>query len=138
MEVDPEMRWWHSRLHSAGHVLDAALERLNIFIPTNRTYLYEDGPFIEYIGKIEEDKVELARRIEGACREIINEDHPVFIEFSDESDDRKCHRTMRIGNLISIPCGGTHVNHLKEIGNMYIRKVDMKKGKIKICYVVDK
>ena len=138
MAVDEALRRWHSRLHSAGHVVDAALARLAITLVPTKGYHYEDGAYVEYEGTIEGEKSEIAKRIETACKEIIHEDHQVFIDFSDDSDDRKCQRSMRIGNIVSIPCGGTHVSTLKEIGNMTIRKVDIKKGKTRVCYAVEK
>jgi len=35
-----------------------------------------------------------------------------------------------------IPCGGTHINNLKEIGNMTITKVKLKKGILRVSYLV--
>jgi alanyl-tRNA synthetase len=138
MVVDEALRRWHSRLHSAGHVVDAALARLAITLTPTKGYHYEDGAYVEYDGTIEGDKADITKRIENSCKEIIAENHQVFIDFSDESDDRKCLRSMRIGNIVAIPCGGTHVAKLKEIGNMTIRKVEIKKGKTRVCYAVEK
>jgi Ser-tRNA(Ala) deacylase AlaX len=145
LQVDEELRFWHCRLHTAGHIVDAALARLGDDIagklrPT-KGYHYEDGPYVEYEGVLEGiDKVKFARQVEDECNALISEDHTVYIDFAnDDVDDTKCERCMRIGDdILSIPCGGTHVNHLKEVGVMNIRKVEMKKGKTKICYAVKK
>ena len=138
MTVDPVLRHWHCRLHSAGHVVDAALARMAISLVPSKGYHYEDGPYVEYDGVIEGDKKDFAMRLQTVCQTLILEDHPVFIDFSDEPDDRKCQRAMRIATLVSIPCGGTHVASLAAIGTRTIRKVEAKKGKTRICYAVDK
>ena len=141
MVVDEGLRLWHCRLHSAGHVVDGALAVLGIkSLNPGKAYHFEDGPYVEYDGIVEGmTKEELAKAVEAACKELIKKDLPVFIDFATaDEEDTKCMRSMRIDDLISIPCGGTHVSRLGEIRDMGIRKVEVKKGKTRICYSIDK
>ena len=141
MVVDEKLRLWHCRLHSAGHVVDGALAVLGInCLKPGKAYHFEDGPYVEYDGIVENmTRDELAKSVEKACKELIEKDLPVFIDFAtQDEEDTKCLRSMRIADLISIPCGGTHVSRLGEIRDMGIRKVEVKKGKTRICYSVDK
>ena len=43
-------------------------------------------------------------------------------------------RVCHIKGQAPVPCGGTHVNNLGEIGPVDIIKCKSKKGKTKICY----
>jgi len=141
MFVDEDLRMWHCRLHSAGHVVDAALSVLAITsLKPSKAYHFEDGPYVEYDGVVEDiSKEDLAKKIEAACKDLINQDLPVHIDFaSADENDTKCMRSMRIADLISIPCGGTHVNRLGDIRDMGIRKIEVKKGKTRVCYSVQR
>lgn len=140
LSVDEELRKRNCRLHSAGHVVDAALAKLNITCLTPaKAYHFEDGPYVEYDGVVTDmTKDELAKAIEKVSIELISDDLKVFIDFaSSDPDDQKCQRSMRIDGFPSIPCGGTHVSKLSEIGSMSIRRVEVKKGKTRVCYAVE-
>ena len=140
LEVDSLLRQWHCRLHSAGHVIDGALANLKISLKPGKAYHFEDGPYVEYDGIVDGlSKEELMRNIEDACNDLIVQNLPVHIDFANEDiNDQTCLRSMRIADLISIPCGGTHVSFLGEIGEMKIRKIDVKKGKTRVCYSITK
>jgi len=45
-------------------------------------------------------------------------------------------RVVMYGDF-SVPCGGTHVANLKDIGRLTIRKVSHKKGLIRVAYEVN-
>ena len=136
--VDHSVRLWHSRLHSAGHVIDAALEVLKVALKPDKAYHYPDGPHICYLGEIGCPKDEFVRVVQEQCDRLIDADMKVFIDFAnDDADDCTCERRMRIAGVISIPCGGTHVDSLKEIGKLVIRKIVLKSGRVRICYALE-
>jgi Ser-tRNA(Ala) deacylase AlaX len=41
------------------------------------------------------------------------------------------------GNF-GIPCGGTHVSNISDIGHMVIRKIKTEKGNIRVAYDIEK
>lgn len=45
-------------------------------------------------------------------------------------------RSITMGNFRTTPCGGTHVTCLGEIGEVTIRKLEAKKGCLKVGYNV--
>lgn len=44
------MRRKHAKLHSAGHLLDLAVQNLGFGWETAKGYHFEDGPYVEYKG----------------------------------------------------------------------------------------
>jgi alanyl-tRNA synthetase len=149
-EVDPIRRGLHSRLHSAGHVIDMVLKRLEINWVPGKGYHFPQGPYVEYIGELGEvDREELKLKIENVCNDIISEDVKTKLEFISpvQAEDRgfevpgnivesgKPIRIVFYGDF-GILCGGTHVSHLSEIGEMTIRKIKPEGKNIRVGYDV--
>ena len=148
--VDPDRRRLNSRLHSAGHVVDAAVDRLEYNWTPGKGYHFPDGPYVEYIGSISENETEreeIRQKIETTCNQIIQESIEPKIQFMkkekmssvcrfvpEHMPDDKPGRVILYGNF-GAPCGGTHVSNLKEIGNISIPKIKTKKGNIRISYI---
>lgn len=139
LSVDPAIRLLHSRIHSAGHVIDAAVKILNLDYKAHNAYHYPGGAsvtFSGWIGAGKKEEIKLA--IQQECDKLVEQDLPVFIEFAnDDPEDQECNRTMRIGDIITIPCGGTHVDSLKEVGKITIRKIEAKNGTVRVGYAVN-
>lgn len=147
--IDSERRHVHSRIHSAGHVVDLAVKRLGLKWVPGKGYHFPNGPYIEYRGSlkgldIEKFKIEL----ESACNKIIGEDITTKVLFVQKEEMKKvCDfvpdfipqdkpgRVVMFGNF-GIPCGGTHVSNLKEIEKMTIRKIKQEGENIRVGYGV--
>ena len=56
MTVDEQARRLHARLHSAGHLLDTAVQRLGLQLTPGKGYHFPDSPFVEYEGTIPADQ----------------------------------------------------------------------------------
>lgn len=134
-EVDANKRKIHTRLHSAGHLLDIAIKELNLTWKPGKGYHFPQGPYVEYSGNIRNDELQtVIQSIETKCKEIILRNIETRIEFSEtKTQDGKSLRTVYYGD-IGIPCGGTHVANLTEIGELKIRKIKQDKGTIKVSY----
>jgi Ser-tRNA(Ala) deacylase AlaX len=136
--VDENLRLLHNRLHSGGHIIDAAVLLAGYtHLVAAKAYHVPDGPYVEYTGEISVPKEDFIKTIQEHCDRLIADDLKVYIDYAnDDYEDTSCERKMRIADIISIPCGGTHVDSLAEIGKMTIRKVESKKGKTKVAYQV--
>lgn len=149
--VDKERRILHSRIHSGGHILDMAVLALNLPWVPGKGYHFPEGPYIEYAGTLGDvDKEKLKADIEAAANKCINENRAVTIRFMPkEKMHEVCHhvpdylpegkpaRVVMYGDF-GVPCGGTHVNNLGEVGTLAIRKMKQDGDKIKIGYDVNR
>ena len=147
--VDADRRRLHCRLHSAGHVVDMAVLALNLNWVPGKGYHFPNGPYVEYAGSLEGlDKEKLKADIETWCNKFIAEARPTKLIFMPkEKMHEVCHhvpdylpegkpaRVVMYGDF-GVPCGGTHVNNLTEIGAMTIRKLKMEKEAIRVAYDV--
>lgn len=148
--VDKERRFLHSRIHSAGHVLDMGLRKLDLQLTSGRGYHFPEGPYNQYFIDKEIDKEKLLVDLERACNECIQENHIVKLFVVEKKDLAKyCHmvpenipdykktRVVMFGDSFGLPCGGTHVSTLSEIGPMKIKKIKIENNNsIKISYLV--
>jgi Ser-tRNA(Ala) deacylase AlaX len=135
--IDEQKRRLYAKIHSAGHVLDIALETIGLNLKSNKGYHFPEGPYVEYIGEIVETE-EVILNIEEACNVIITKGGRVSYEISpDKHTNGKPNRIMSIEGYSDCPCGGTHVQNLKEIGHIKIRKIKNKKGLVRVSYEVD-
>lgn len=148
--IDAERRKLHSRLHSAGHIVDMAVAQLGFSWKPGKGYHFPAGPYVEYEGSLESiDKEALARDIEKVCNDIVTRGITTHIVFADREKMRqlcrfvpenlpldKPSRVVMYGDF-GVPCGGTHVAHLADIGHITIRKVKLEKGMIRVSYQID-
>ncbi|PIS04610.1 MAG: hypothetical protein COT81_05595 [Candidatus Buchananbacteria bacterium CG10_big_fil_rev_8_21_14_0_10_42_9] len=149
-KVNAARRQLHSRLHSAGHIVDMALNGLGINWMPVKGYHFPEGPYVEYQGDISEfDKEKQKKKIETTCNDIIRKGAQTKLVFMDKSEmSTVCHhvpdyipidkpsRVVMYGDF-GVPCGGTHVVNLKDIGRITIRKIKASKGNIRVAYDVE-
>ncbi|MDX1582252.1 MAG: alanine--tRNA ligase-related protein [Thermoanaerobaculia bacterium] len=149
LEVDPERREFNTRLHSAGHVVDMAIDRLGLGWKPDKGYHFPQGPYVEYEGSLDEEKSAVIERIESAVKEIVSEDHETETRFVDPEDlEELCHfvpdyipkgkpaRVVMYGDF-GVACGGTHVPNLGRIGTLTIRKIKAKGDTVRVSYAID-
>ena len=151
LEIDADRRQLHMRLHSAGHVLDMAVSKLGMDWVPGKGYHFPDGPYVEYSGVLSEDidREKLRSDIETVANGFIAEGaltsirfmpkeemHTVCRHVPDYLPEGKPARVVLYGTF-GVPCGGTHVANLADIGNLSIRKVGVKNGMIKVSYNID-
>lgn len=147
--VDAARRALHSRIHSAGHLIDMAVNRLTFEWVPGKGFHFPEGPYIEYSAETSALTSEtLQPLIEAEIKKILSEQHPVsFVFMSKDQLASVCHnvpdylpenkptRVVMFGDF-AIPCGGTHVCDLQEINALVLRKIkiDHKKNSIKVSY----
>ncbi len=149
-EVDGERRMLHSRIHSAGHVIDMAVHHLGVGWIPGKGYHFPDGPYVEYQGTLDGDKESMRSRIEEECNALVESDAETRVLLvSSEELEKLCRfvpanipsdkpqRVVLYGEF-GVPCGGTHVSRLSEVGVVKVRKIKAGSGgTIRVSYAVE-
>ena len=146
LEVDEKRRLLNARLHSAGHLLDVAVDNVGIqgLTPT-KGYHFTEGPYVEYEG-ILENAAEWIPKLENEVNKLIDANLKIEKESLtyDQAKSRgifapagKSVQVINFEGAKGCGCGGTHIKSTKEIGRISIRKIKSKKGITKISYSLE-
>lgn len=149
--VDHERRMVNTRLHSAGHVLDMAVDKLGLDWVAGKGQHYPHLSAVEYSGTWQLEQAEDVRiAIEKQANEFVaqaldnslvfmsvEEMHKVVKHVPDNIPKNKPGRVVMYGDDFGIPCGGTHVKNLREVGTIKIPKLKEKKGVIRVSYAIE-
>lgn len=143
MSVDKELRSLNTRCHSAGHLLSHVFESLNPQTKAVKGHHFPGECYIEFIKGIDisPDLIKLNE----AIAENIRNDLKSETRFVDSSQiksldlpysvpEDKALRVHEITTFKPIPCGGTHVRSLLELGSVNVSKIKVKGGTIKVSY----
>ncbi len=152
LHVDLDRRALHSKIHTAGHLVDIALfHKLDRYMKPTKGYHFPQGPYLEYEGTIEpEEREAIRQKIEEEIAKLIAQNLSVDLKIVERAElETMCRnipeylpkdkptRVMIVQGYEAIPCGGTHVSALQEIGRVRIPKVKCKSGKTRISYIVE-
>lgn len=151
VQVDGERRQLHKRLHAGAHVLDMVVAEMNLPWVPGKGYHFPGGPYVEYAGSLDGiDVQQLKEKMEKRIHEIIASDASTRTVFVNKEEmtklcrfvpehlpEGKPTRVVLYGDF-GVPCGGTHVAHLSEIGKENIRKIKVEKGIVKIGYDISR
>jgi Ser-tRNA(Ala) deacylase AlaX len=158
-QIDGEFRSIHAKIHSAGHLLDMAMNRCNrTDLKPGKGYHFVEGPYVEYIGKVDAaDQAQLMVDLNTQCAAIIEEaktsQEQVFRKICtyDEAGQElekaggvpnyiNQGQVLRVLKLtpedLGCPCGGTHVHSVPEIGRIEIHRIKKKKQNTQVSYKV--
>lgn len=154
--IDVEKRLLYSRLHTAGHVLGAAvrhlLEKQVPGFDELKASHFPDSAACEFAGLIEGKwKDPIQKKVD----EYVAAAMPVEIDWWDEDDFRKHGlerlipdreavgaapgEKFRVVNIVGAevyPCGGTHVDTTDLCGETKVKKISRSKGQSRVSYTV--
>ena len=147
--INKELRLLHSRLHSAGHLIDFAMRKLGFtWLPT-KGYHFTEGPYVEYAGALGAIDIEkLQKDIGVICNDTIKKDAETFSSLVTLDELKKLcesvpeylpqNKPIRVVAFegFYVPCGGTHVARLSEIGSLFVRKIKAKGDLVRISYAL--
>ena len=141
--VDDAKRDFHSRLHTAGHVLGVAMDVLMPQMEVVKSNHMPGEASLEFSGLLYNDHKPL---IQAKVDELVGQDLPVQISWLEAGTDVGDRanvgdgpvRIASIGGLDQTPCGGTHVARTGLIGPITIRKISRKNGVSRVSYDVSK
>ena len=149
--VDKDRRSTNTRLHSAGHVIDMAIDSLGLDWIATKGQHYPHLSAVEYSGTWESNTSdELRLAIERRTNELIGKGtenrlafmsaekmHTVCRHVPANIPRNKPGRVIIYGDNFGIPCGGTHVRNLSQVGTVSVPKLKQKKGVIRVNYEVE-
>jgi Ser-tRNA(Ala) deacylase AlaX len=151
VEVDGVKRLLNARLHSAGHLLDIAMDMLGYQLKPGKGYHFPSGAYVEYIGNLtNEEKDAAIPRINEICAQLINNTAEEVSVGLYEYDEAQKHievpaympegKPMRIVKLTQgdkgCPCGGTHVKHVRDIAGLEVYRIQKKGKNTRVSYKV--
>jgi Ser-tRNA(Ala) deacylase AlaX len=153
LRVDSPTRDYHSRLHTAGHLIGLAVRSLEGLIGPVTELKANHAPgaaCVEFGGSIAGEHKDA---IQAKVAEFVAADLPVTVRWWDaeevkercrsgldgvvelpEGEDR--FRVVEVEGLGAYPCGGTHLPSTRDVGTVVIRKISRAKGKSKVSYDV--
>ena len=143
--VDQKRRLINARYHTAGHLLSNIVEILNPKLKAIKGHSFPFEAYVEFQGNEAIDVETLQNRINEA---IARDDKTTIFEIDPKAfekqfyklpysvPDNKNFRVMQIGDMPPVPCGGTHLSSIGEIGLMRINKIKNKNGILRISYEV--
>lgn len=139
--VDGAKRDYHSRLHTAGHIIGVAMQILMPHMKTVKANHMPGEACLEFDGLLYNEHKPL---IQAKVDELVRQDLPVLISWLDAGTDvgERANpgdgpvRIVSIGGLDQDPCGGTHVPRTGLVGPVVIRKISRKNGISRVAYEV--
>ncbi|KAE8375570.1 Threonyl/alanyl tRNA synthetase [Aspergillus bertholletiae] len=149
--IDGAKRDYHSRLHTAGHIIGLAMRLLAPVLGERKKVKANHAPgqaCMEFEGLLYSEHKSI---IEDKVNELVTMKLPVTTEWWDEDRIQNADLNMveglqlggngqariaLIGDLDANPCGGTHVEHTGLTGLISIRKISRQKGVSKLSYEV--
>ncbi len=148
--VDVERRQANTRLHSAGHLIDMAMTTVEPEWVAGKGAHYPHMSFVEYqvpagavadepmaqILQIKLDQL-LASSYQNRLLFVSKDDMAAYCRHvPDNIPTNKPSRIVLYADDFGIPCGGTHVRQVADIGQVTITKLKIKKGVAKVSYAV--
>lgn len=129
--IDTEWRKLNSTYHTAGHLIASLIDSKKIGLTAVSGHQWPGEARVEF--SIEEGAVcpltpeKLTEELLNICKSKLS----VNI-----NGDPFKNREIQIGDFPGIPCGGTHLQTLQQIGEIRVNSIKAKSGKVRISYEV--
>ena len=143
--LDWERRYKHMRMHTCMHLLGSLIP-----VPVTGGSVGAEKSRLDFdLGEHQINKDDLTARLAelvagahpiefGTITEIELDERPELVRTMSVQPPRGAGdiRTVRISNVDYQPCGGTHVNNTKEIGNVRVSKIENKGKRNRRVHIV--
>lgn len=129
-QVDEAGRRYHSRLHSAGHLLGHVMHLFGWQAVKAQHWPHDAR--VQFIALDTAQQLD-AQILEQHCLQYIQANLPANLQQHADG-----FREIGFGEFSAFPCGGTHVAALGDIGFIEIQSYQIKKGKLSVSYSVAK
>ena len=132
MRVDADSRLLHARLHSAGHLLALAGERIEPGLRGIAGHHWPGEARVEFEG-IATNPEDFERALGSMLKEMHTTNLPIRASLDGEG-----RRSITIDRAAPVPCGGTHVAETAAIGRIDIRKIKIIAGRVRVSYDIER
>jgi len=141
MKIDLEKRVFNMRNHSAGHLVDIAMEKCGYTsLEASKGFHFPEGSYVEYHGELPEEIEQMKEKINITLQELSQKNIPIWVNYkwlwTLETPAGKTPRYVEFEWYKWCGCGGTHVKNSSEIGKVSIRKMKWKKGVLRVSYEI--
>lgn len=149
LKVNQQNRMTNAKSHTAGHLIQCAIEEIDPGLKAVKGFHFPVGSHVEFEGNTTLENHERNEKANQKILEMIAENVQTNTTMMTKEEiikacpdlpyalpEGKPLRVMSIGNYSPIPCGGTHIKSLSELGKVEITKTKNKKDRIKISYTV--
>lgn len=143
--INKEKRIQHTNIHSAGHLIDCAIEDIGLtHLKATKGYHFPQGTYVEYEGSIE-DTAQVKEQLEEALSSLREQNIPLTIRYISSQEAKHKGILLKQGaeaRMVAFQgyeecgCAGTHVKTTAQLPEITIRKITSKKGRTKISYLV--
>lgn len=148
--VNAERRALNTRLHSGGHTIDMAIRGLGWRWSPGKGAHYPHMAFVEYSGEFDADKkAQYIKELQVQIDKLIIKGTKNRIEFMTPEEMvaqgaivpenlplGKPSRAVIYDDFV-VPCGGTHVANITEVGKLRVTNIKRKDGNIRVSYAID-
>jgi Ser-tRNA(Ala) deacylase AlaX len=149
-KVEEDRRLINTRIHSGGHLLDLAIRQLGWGWKPGKGAHYPHMAFVEYAGEYDgEQKQKYIDELQTKMDELIAKGSTNTIRFMtpeemtasgaivpDNLPKGKPTRAVFYDDF-AVPCGGTHVKDIKDIGKVIVTNIKKKDGNVRVSYKVE-
>lgn len=145
--IDISRRMLNAKAHTAGHLIQCVVEKLNNQLKAVKGYHFPDGSYVEFIGDSDIDPESQLGLINSNLIKMIADATPNKISMVSREEllrlcpdlpyeipENKPTRVMAIGNYSPVPCGGTHLASMGEFNSVTVTKIKKKKDRTKVSY----
>ncbi len=150
IEVNKARRILNTCYHTAGHLVAAVVEKLSPTMQAIKGHQFPGEAYVEFLQVPNTDSSSFLMQLQKELSKIIINGADVKTLNLDPITAKKIManllydlpmnkelRICKIEGFDPVPCGGTHITNLKQIGNLLITKCKSKKGRTKIFYELD-
>lgn len=127
-KVDLNTRHYHSRLHSAGHLIAHVMHLFGW--QAIKAQHWPDDARVQFIPLDTVQQLD-GETLQQQCSNYIQDNLPAHLQQHPDG-----FREISFGEFPAFPCGGTHVAALADIGSIDIQSYQFKKGKLSVSYSV--
>ncbi len=152
MSVDAPTRELNRKLHSAGHLIDVAVQQLQLPLVPGKGYHFPAGPYVEYSGEIAPENREQAQlQIQEKINDLLKTGFETQVQYVDRSKlmeicglppnfvpgDKPTVRLVTLVPGVICPCGGTHIKSSQELSKVAVTKIKSKGGITRVSYLLE-
>jgi Ser-tRNA(Ala) deacylase AlaX len=127
VEIDWDRRYRLMRLHFAAEVVLELISRDLVGSKKIGAHISAEKARIDFAWP--QSISEILPGIKKQAERIIDADSKIISEFSDEEAER---RYWQVEGFAKVGCGGTHLKHTGEVGEILLRRKNIGKGKERV------